>query len=214
MPGVTNPIDPRFFRRMDESDDALFYAQPRMVVHIDDGAIASVGEIFLNRLPKRAALLDLMSSWRSHLPSDVMPNRVVGLGMNRAEMENNPALTQAVVHDLNRDPRLPFAADEFDAAILTVSVQYLIDPVAVFAEVGRVLKPGAQFIVSFSNRMFPTKAVAIWMEASEAQRVELVRMYLVDSGAFGDIEVIDKSLAVQSDPIWAVVGARISGEIH
>ncbi len=125
-------------------------------------------------------------------------------------MADNPALTEIVIHNLNRDPRLSFADSEFDAAVLTVSVQYLVNPVEVFAEVGRALKPGAPFIVSFSNRLFQTKAVAIWLEATEAQRVGLVQKYFVDSGAFGNIEVMDRSRrpGSPSDPIWAVAGYR------
>jgi len=204
-------IDKRFFRRIDESDDALFYGAPRKVVHIDEGAIAAVGEIFASRIPRGAAILDLMSSWRSHLPPEIAPIKVTGLGMNGAEMEDNPALTEIVIHDLNRDPHLPFGDGAFDAAVLTVSVQYLTHPIEVFAEVGRVLKAGAPFVVSFSNRMFHTKAVALWLEATEEQRVGLVRRYFAESGVFGDIELIDKSrrLGPQSDPIWAIAGCRV-----
>jgi SAM-dependent methyltransferase len=211
---MSSTINRRFFRRMDDSEDQIFYSAARKVVHIDEGAIGAVGEIFSSRLPKRAVLLDLMSSWRSHLPPELMPVRVVGLGMNRSEMEDNPALTDVVVHDLNRDPHLPFPDAEFDAAVLTVSVQYMTNPIAVFADLGRVLKPGAPFVVSFSNRMFHTKAVAIWLEAAEEQRVGLVRKYFVDSGAFGNIEVIDRSRrpGPPSDPIWAVVGFRAGKE--
>ena len=205
-------IDKRFFRRIDESDDALFYSAPRRVVHIDDSAIAAVGEIFASRIPRGATILDLMSSWRSHLPPEIAPAKVTGLGMNRAEMEDNPALTEIVIHDLNREPHLPFSDAAFDAAVLTVSVQYLTHPIEVFTEVGRVLKAGAPFVVSFSNRMFHTKAVALWLEATEEQRVSLVRRYFAESGVFGDMEVIDKSRGPgpQSDPIWAIAGCRVS----
>jgi SAM-dependent methyltransferase len=206
---MTAKLDQRFFRRLNEADDELFYSAPRMVVHIDDGAIREVGNIFLAHLPNNGAILDLMSSWRSHLPLPLSPSRVVGLGLNRQEMDANPALSEAVVHNLNREPHLPFADAAFDGAVLTVSVQYLLHPVEVFADVGRVLRPGGPFVVSFSNRMFPTKAVAMWLEASEQQRVELVRKYFVDSGAFEKIEVIDRSRCARSDPIWAVVGYRI-----
>jgi SAM-dependent methyltransferase len=147
-----------FFRRLDDSDDEVFYSTPRLVVHIDDGAIEKVGDIYARLLPQGGAILDLMSSWRSHLPAHLRPTRVVGLGMNRAEMEDNPALTEIVIHNLNRAPRLPFADAEFDGAVVTVSVQYMTSPIETFAEVARVLKPGAPFIVTFSNRMFPTKA--------------------------------------------------------
>jgi len=204
---VPTHLQPEFFRRLDDSDDELFYLAPRFVVHIDDAAIRTVGEIYLSRLPRDGAILDLMSSWRSHLPPELKPTRVVGLGLNRPEMEDNPALTEIVTHNLNRTAQLPFEDASFDGAVLTVSVQYLIHPLAVFAEVGRVLKPGAPFIVTFSNRMFPTKAVAIWAKASEQQRVDLVGYYFTRSAAFEKIELIDRSSS-GTDPLWAVLGYR------
>jgi len=200
---------PEFFRRIDESDDELFYSQPRLVVHIDDGAIRKVGEIYARFLPHAGAILDLMSSWRSHLPAALQPATVTGLGLNRAEMEDNPALTEVVVHDLNRDPRLPFADDRFDGAALTVSIQYMIRPVEVFAEMGRVLRPGAPFVVSFSNRMFPTKAVWVWQRTTEGQRVELVKRYFADSGVFDAIQSVERHCDTgYADPVYAVIGRR------
>jgi len=195
---------------MDESDDEAFYGYPRFVVHIDDAAIADVAEIYRNLLPSHGDILDLMSSWRSHLPPVLHPKRVVGVGLNRAEMEDNPVITEAVVHNVNRTPRLPFQDASFDGAIMAVSVQYLTRPVEVFSDVGRVLRPHSPFIVSFSNRMFPTKAIALWQAANEQQRTEIVRRYFVDSGAFENIELIDHSrrAGAASDPIWAVVGYR------
>jgi SAM-dependent methyltransferase len=200
-------LSPEFFRRLDDSDDELFYLSPRFVVHIDDAAIRTVGGIYASRLERGGAILDLMSSWRSHLPPELRPARVVGLGLNRAEMADNPALTEIVMHNLNRTPQLPFDNETFDGAVLTVSVQYLIHPVEVFAEVGRVLRPGAPFVVTFSNRMFPTKAVAIWVNASEQRRVDLVGYYFTHSGAFEKIETIDRSSG-EADPVWAVLGYR------
>ena len=207
---MTKQLPADFFRRVDDSDDELFYSTPRLVVHIDDGAIAKVGEIYARLLPQGGAILDLMSSWRSHLPGYLRPARVVGLGMNRAEMEDNPALTEIVIHNLNRVPRLPFADAEFGGAVVTVSVQYMTSPIETFAEVARVLKPGAPFIVTFSNRMFPTKAVAIWQNLDDYDHVKLVARYFMESGGFENIEFIDKSALTTppSDPVWAVVGYR------
>ena len=34
-------LKPEFFRRLDDSDDELFYLTPRFVVHIDDAAISN-----------------------------------------------------------------------------------------------------------------------------------------------------------------------------
>jgi SAM-dependent methyltransferase len=201
-----------WYRRLDEGDDEQFYEYPRYVVHIDDHAIAEVGEIYQSLLPKEGEILDLMSSWRSHLPGSLNPRRVVGLGLNRAEMEDNPALTQIVVHNVNRQPRLPFDDLTFDGAVMTVSVQYLTRPVETFADVGRVLKPQMPFIVTFSNRMFPTKAIARWQIADYQQRVEIVRQYFADSAAFEKIDVIERtsSEGPGHDPIWAVFGHRIA----
>jgi SAM-dependent methyltransferase len=208
---MPSDFKPEFFRRIDDSDDEGFYAAPRFVVHIDDAAITKVGEIYAQLLPHGGAILDLMSSWRTHLTPKVHASRVVGVGLNRAEMEDNPQLTDAVVHNVSTNPRLPFDDAQFDGAIMTVSVQYLIHPVETFADVGRVLKPGAPFIVTFSNRMFPTKAVAIWQYLDERDRVGLVGRYFKESGAFDRVEEIDKSAPTNppSDPVWGVVGYRI-----
>jgi SAM-dependent methyltransferase len=151
-----------------------------------------------------------MSSWRSHLPQILDPQRVVGLGLNRAEMADNPALTDIVIHNVNRQPRLPFDDAAFDGAVMTVSVQYLTHPIEVFANVGRVLRPDGPFIVTFSNRMFPTKAIALWQMASEQQRPQIVISYFAEAGIFDKIEVIDHSRRpdAPSDPIWAVVGYK------
>jgi len=218
---MTKQLPADFFRRVDDSDDELFYSTPRLVVHIDDGAIAKVGEIYARILPQAGAILDLMSSWRSHLPAHLRLARLVGLGMNRAEMEDNPALTEIVIHNLNRAPRLPFADAEFDGAVVTVSVQYMTSPLETFGEVARVLKPGAPFIVTFSNRMFPTKAVAVWQNLDDYDHVKLVARYFMESGGFENIEAIDKSAPdplgsnpnlPPSDPVWAVVGYRTREE--
>lgn len=206
---MAEPFPPEYFRRIDENDDSLFYSFPRLVVHIDEWAIKTVGEIFEQYLPRDAVLLDLMSSWRSHLPPSLNPAAVVGVGLNRAEMEDNPALTGIVVHDLNRDPRLPFPDSHFQGATLTVSIQYLVRPVEVFREAGRVLRAGAPFVVCFSNRMFPTKAVWIWQRASEAQRIELVRRYFEESGWFEQIELAERlPEGFYADPVYAVIGRR------
>jgi SAM-dependent methyltransferase len=203
---------PDFFRRIDESEDELFYRSPRFVVHIDDGAIAKVGEIYARILPEGGTILDLMSSWRSHLPERIHAAKVVGVGLNRAEMEDNPALGEIVVHNVNVNPRLPFDEGSFDGAVMTVSVQYVTRPEELFADVGRALKPHAPFVVTFSNRMFPTKAVALWHGANQHQRVAVVREYFAGSAAFEKIETIDRSAPTDppSDPIWAVAGYRIA----
>src|SRR4028119_2383973 len=138
-------------RRYDEMPDEEFYLTPRLVTHIDDRAIAAVTQLYLELFPPGGAILDLMSSWVSHLPPEVEYRRVVGLGMNQVELDANPRLHERIVQNLNRNPQLPFADAEFDGAAICVSVQYLTEPVAVFREVGRTLQPGAPLVVTFSN---------------------------------------------------------------
>jgi SAM-dependent methyltransferase len=192
---------------MDESDDALFYTQPRLVVHIDEQAIACVTGLLREYLPPGGDILDLMSSWRSHLPEDVRFGRVVGLGMNEVELRENPQLSERLVHNLNLDPRLPFGDSSFDGAVITVSVQYLTQPVAVYREVGRVLRPGAAFLTIFSNRMFPTKAVSVWHALDDAGHAQLVSDYYARAGGFEQIEAFDAS-GPRGDPVFLVLGRR------
>ena len=182
-----------FFDRVDGGDDALFYREPRLVVHIDDDAIEQIGRIFEEFLPANGVILDLMSSWRSHLPKDFVKARMVGLGLNDVEMRENFQLDEFVVHDVNKEPRLPFEDASFDGVILTVSVQYLTRPVEVFRDVCRILRPGAPLVITFSNRMFPTKAVRIWQGCSDEQRMTLVKLYLQKAGGYEGIRAEDRS---------------------
>ena len=195
-------IDP--FSREDPSDDARFYAVERKVTHIEDGAIEALRTYYGGLLPAGGRVLDLMSSWRSHLPHDVRYSEVVGLGMNAAEMADNPQLDSFVVHDLNAEPVLPFEDASFEGVVCTVSVQYLTSPIEVFAEVRRVLRDGAPFAVSFSNRCFPTKAVAVWRYGRDADHVDLVRAYFASAG-FAD--VVDQRLPSPDDPVFVVTAS-------
>jgi SAM-dependent methyltransferase len=201
------PLPAAAFRRPDESPDRAFYAAPRFVTHIDDGAIAAVTALYREFLPAGGAVLDLMSSWVSHLPDDVAYARVAGLGMNAAELAANPRLTDWCVQDLNAEPRLPYADATFDGAGCCVSVQYLTQPAAVFREVARVLRPGAPFVVTFSNRCFPSKAIAAWRSLDDAAHLQLVATYLALAGGFGPAEG-RAHRPRGGDPLWGVVAHR------
>lgn len=197
-----NTFPPDYFRRQDESSDSVFYSFPRLVVHIDDDAIASLTDLYRRLLPPQGVILDLMSSYRSHLPGDMLNSAVVGLGMNPVEMAQNPQLDQYVIHDLNLAPAMPFEDAVFDAVVCAVSVQYLTQPVAVFTQVHRVLKPGGVYIVAFSNRCFPTKAVAAWLAGNDSQHIALVTRYFEESAAWQGIETFAQTGA--HDPLYAV----------
>ena len=204
------PFKAHFFERQDESPDPAFYVEPRLVVHIDDYAIAAARAAYLDRLPKHGAILDLMSSWRSHMPTELEWTRLAGLGMNETELRENPQLTEYAVHDLNVEPTLPYGDAEFDGAVVTVSVQYMTKPVETFRDVGRVLKRGAPFVVTYSNRMFPTKAVRIWMALDDQERAALIASYFKHAGNFGEATAEDRSIdsGGYNDPLFAVWARR------
>jgi SAM-dependent methyltransferase len=206
-----SPFKPSFFERQDESPDPLFYTQARLLVHIDDHAIEAARRLYGETLPPGAAILDLMSSYKSHMPPELAWTRLCGLGMNEVELRANDQLTDYVVHDINADPALPFGANEFDGAVVTVSVQYMTKPVAIFREMARVLKPGAPFLITYSNRMFPTKAVRIWRALDDRERAGLISAYFRTAGGFGDIAIEDRTIDSGSynDPLFAVWARKV-----
>jgi SAM-dependent methyltransferase len=196
--------------RLDEAADTEFYNFPRKVVHIDEAAIATVKQFFRDVLPAHGVVLDLLSSWRSHWPEGFPKQRLVGLGLNAEEMLDNPDLDDYIVHDVNANPRLPFETDTFDAVAITVSIQYLTQPLEVFREVHRILKPGGPFVVIFSNRMFPTKAVAIWRMLDDQQHLDLVASYFHYAGDFVGIEAhpLTPQSLTYTDPVYVVMARK------
>jgi SAM-dependent methyltransferase len=209
---MANDIQPgSMFRREDESPDSIFYESPRYEKHIDDATIDAITQIYLEHLDPDAAILDLMSSWISHLPDHMQFAKVSGLGMNEAELRRNSRLDDFVVHDLNEHPDLPYAANSFDAVLIAVSVQYLIRPVEVFKSIGNVLKPGGRCIVSLSHRVFPTKAVHAFLLLPAQQRCKLVESYFHNAGNFRQVVAVDRS-PVNADPLWIVMAEKISSQ--
>ncbi len=220
--GQSNPFSaPEAFSRLDETDDKVFYATDRFVQHLDRTALDTVenliGQLVVEEHP---VILDLMAGWDSHLPEGLAPARMIGLGLNENELRRNPALTEYVLHDLNADPLLPFPDETFDVVLNTVSVDYLVKPLEVFREAARVLKPGGLFLVVFSNRMFPQKAVKVWRESGEEERLILVQDFFEDSGLFEPVRRFisrgrprprdDKyaGSGLPSDPVYAIYADR------
>jgi hypothetical protein len=213
------------FCRADDQADAEFYREPRLVQHIDDTARAIVSNTYGRFLTDGMRVLDLMSSWQSHIPSSLHLDRLVGLGLNQNELKKNPQLSDFLIQDLNAEARLPFESDTFDAVINTVSVEYLTDPLAIFREVSRVLRPDGYFIITFSNRWFPTKAIKIWQELHEFERMGLVLEYFLRAGGFKDLQTFsfrglprphdDKYFPdlLFSDPVYAVWGRKYLPEL-
>lgn len=209
--------------RVDESDDAVFHAIPRLTGHVDAQADALLTGLLAERLAGAALaggrVLDLMSSMQSHLPTGTSL-RVTGLGMNAEELAANPLLTERVVHDLNRRTILPFPDASFEGVVINLSIEYLTDPLAALAECRRVLVPGGRLLISFSNRWFPTKAALSWLDLHEFERMGLVLELLRRTGGFGDLETVsvrnwdrpadDPHIrqTLISDPIYLIAGAR------
>lgn len=204
--------------KLDDTNDNLFYSVPRFVTHVDEGFIQQLTDLYRERLRPQTRILDLMSSWVSHLPDEMTFAHIEGHGLNADELARNPRLDHYIVQNLNLDPKLPFEDAAFDAVLNTVSVQYLQYPEAIFSEMARVLKPGGVAIVSFSNRMFFQKAIQAWREATETERVELVKRYVTAVPEFAAPEVIARVSQAPpvlqwlglpgGDPFYAVIAQR------
>nr|XP_043617174.1 uncharacterized protein LOC122589010 [Erigeron canadensis] len=208
------------------TSDRDFYAFPRFVTHVDNDFLDTLTGLYRERLRPEFEILDLMSSWVSHLPKEVNYKKVVGHGLNAQELAKNPILEYFVVKDLNQDQKFEFDDASFDAVLCTVSVQYLQEPEKVFAEVFRVLRPGGVFIVSFSNRMFYEKAIGAWREGTGYSRVQLVVQYFQCVQGFTEPELVRKlndgkvdrsplgvikgflGLLSGSDPFYAVISYK------
>ena len=204
------PVPEEAFRRTDETPDEEFYRTPRLVTHIDEGAIAAVTQLYREFFPSGGEILDLMSSWVSHLPPEIAYRRVIGLGMNEVELRRNERLDSYIVQNLNTNPLLPLGSGEFDGVGICVSIDYLTRPVEVLREAGRVLKAGTPLVITFSNRCFPTKAVEIWHRLDDAGRMRLVEGYLKEAGNLTNVRGLDRSpRRIFGDPLYAVVGESV-----
>lgn len=210
------------FDREDDRPDNLFYSQTRLIDHLDANALSLVEQIYRRYIVNGMRVLDLMGSWKSHLGKGLRLDRLTGLGLNAGELENNDMLTDFIVHDLNNTPVIPLPDSSYDAVICTVSVEYLTQPVAVFRQVARILKPGGRFLLTFSNRWFPQKAIRIWTQLHEFERMGLILEYFHQSKAFKNMETYSMRGLMRpfedkyygklpcSDPIYGVWGERIA----
>lgn len=162
---VENPLESdstNLMSRLDSMPDSVFYSDPRFVEHVDDQAVQSMTSYITNEaIPNKenVAVLDLCSSWTSHidLQNREKPMRVSGLGMNSKELAKNPVLKDWMVRDLNENPTLPYDDSTFDVVLCQLSIDYITRPLEVLKEAGRVLKPGGTVHIIFSNRLFLSK---------------------------------------------------------
>jgi SAM-dependent methyltransferase len=223
LPGKrTDFFEPDGFRREDESCDSDYYSRPRVTAHVDSKTRDNIARLYSSFLRPGDRVLDLMASAYSHFPEGIELGQVKGLGMNSEEMESNPRLDAHEVRDLNLDPRLPFASGEFDAVVCAMSVEYLTSPVRVIAEANRILKPGGRLIITFSHRWFPGKAVNIWTEMHEFERLGFVSELVLQDGGFTEVSTFSERgwprpfderdryypLLQLSDPLFAVTAEK------
>ena len=204
--------------KLDDTNDLNFYDYPRLVTHVDEGFVDRLTNLYRERLQSNTRILDLMSSWVSHLPDDVEYAHVEGHGMNAEELAKNPRLDHFFVQDLNQNPKLPLEDADFDAVLIAVSIQYLQYPEAVLSEIHRILKPNGVVIISFSNRMFYQKAIAAWRDGTDTDRVNLVRQYFQSVDGFSQPETVVHQPPVAGflqmlglaggDPFYAVIASR------
>ncbi len=220
---ATDFFTPGAFDRKDSAPDKVFYTKDRFVHHIDAKARQHLSRIYEQLLQPGDRVLDLMAGWGSHLPEKIRLKSVHGLGMNENELAGNPALSSHTIQDLNENPFLEFIDASFDAVICSLSIEYLDNPLPVYNEVARVLKPGGLFAVSFSNRWFPEKAIKIWEDLHEFERMGLVMEYFYRADMFESLSTVsirgyprpydDKYASEQifSDPVFLVTGKRRAG---
>jgi len=203
-------------RKWDASDDQLFYAEPRFVQHLDEAFRARLTELYRQRIPARAVVLDLMSSWVSHLPEDVIYERVIGHGLNEKELAANKRLDSHWLQNLNLNQEIPLKSESVDAVLIVAGWQYLQYPEAVAAELLRILRPGGQLIVSFSNRMFFTKAPQVWADGCDRDHLTYVAEVLMAQG-WPQPEIVAEStrakglkglIGAQGDPFLSVIATK------
>jgi len=185
-----------------------FPPPPEPVIEdVDAAALAAITDIYREIMPEGGAILDVMSSWVSHLPPEIDYRRVVGVGVDACVLAENPFLDEWRVQDLNRSPTLPFANGEFDGAAICGAIQHLTRPAEVIREVGRVLRPGAPLVVTFSQRCLATKAIACWCLLDDTAQLCLVARHFVEAGNWTDIRCIDRTPPSGGVPLYAVIAS-------
>ena len=199
--------------KCDISDDEIFYQQPRFVHHLSDSFRYRLTSLYSEYLLNHHTILDLMSSWVSHLPSNISYKKVIGHGMNEAELSSNERLDRFFVQNLNKKQNMPIEDSSVDVGLIVAGWQYLQYPEKVSLELSRVIKSDSLLIISFTNRAFWTKAPNIWTYSSEEKRIEYVTSVLTSNG--WRIEKIlnektqDKKLfgfySSESDPFFSVI---------
>jgi hypothetical protein len=208
------PFTPEDFFRTDQNNDGWFYKVPKLVYHIDEPAVAALTQYYRRNIRPGSNILDICSSWTSHYPLEFPKTmrRISATGMSALELQFNDQLTDYQAKDLNDDPTLPYEDNTFDVVTCVVSIDYLIHPIPVLQEVRRVLRPGGKVIISQSNRCFPSKAIAMWLQMNDRQHLELINGYFQYAGGFLERQGFDITATVPNneyrDPMFIVEAVK------
>ncbi len=200
----------------DNNDDSLFYQYPKLVYHLDQSFRSRLSKLYRKEIRREMVILDLMSSWDSHLPKDVNYEQVIGHGLNQIELQKNKKLNRFWIQDLNKDQSLPLDDNSIDVCLMVAAWQYLQYPEAIASEINRIVKSPGKLIVSFSNRAFWTKATRKWIQSSDFQRLNYIRDVL-ESNGWSNIERVTEVfpsnpmlniLGIQKDPFFAIIANK------
>ncbi len=199
--------------KIDSSDDQSFYNHPRYVYHISESFRNRLTDIYSEYLYDHHVILDLMSSWVSHLPNNISYKKVIGHGMNDSELSSNKRLNSFWVQDLNKSQNLPIEDSSIDVGLIVAGWQYLQYPEKVSLELSRIIKANSLLIISFTNRAFWTKSPKIWSDSSEEKRVNYVKSVLFSTGwrveKIYNEKTYDKKFfgfyTSESDPFYSII---------
>tara|TARA_Y100001968_G_scaffold171110_1_gene156519 strand:+ start:568 stop:1233 length:666 start_codon:yes stop_codon:yes gene_type:complete len=164
--------------KIDKNDDQIFYQHPRYVHHLSPSFRDRLTNLYSNYLCNHHVILDLMSSWVSHLPVNIKFKKVIGHGLNESELRSNNRLDSYWVQDLNKTQEMPLEDSSIDIGLIVAGWQYLQYPEKVSLELSRIIKEDSLLIISFTNRAFWTKSPNIWTNSSEEERIEYLNNIL------------------------------------
>ncbi len=179
---IFNVLNDKQRSKIDKNSDLIFYSKPRFVHHLDDGFRTRLTNLYRERISEKAIVLDLMSSWVSHLPKELSYQKVIGHGLNSAELQENKRLDSYWIQDLNNNQTLPLKDSSVDVCLMVAAWQYLQYPEKIAFELRRIIKPGGHLIISFSNRAFWEKAPTIWREGSDLDHIIYIKKVLIAQG--------------------------------